>query len=717
MKDKGQLGDLIKTEVKALHSDGLITSSRVWLEVGDVMSKDVLTITSAETVVSATKMMSENKVSCIIVVDNGRAVGILTEKDFLAKVANRGNDFAKITVAETMSSSLESIPPDLSVFEASKIMDAKHLKQLLVLDEQKQLVGIVTQTDLTRSFTLYSTLEDITKIMSSNVVTVSTKATVAEAAAIMKYHNISCVVVMEGNKVHGIFTDKDFFKKIVVFQKNPNDFRVEQVMSSPVMTIPASHSILGAYRVMDKMRLHRLVVTENDQLRGIVTQTDIFRAMKKNLQEEEEKNLKLIELSKSNVYTLDLDNKVTYVNPALMKLLDVSDKSELINQVFLPERFWVDPEERTRCLGILKNGYVEIDELALKTSKGKRVYFTLFSTYSKNIHGQINGTQGVFHDITDRKEAEESTILAYDELQSANEELKDMQSQLVQNEKMSAIGQLSAGFAHEINTPVGYVSSNFQTLERYISIFKNQLETYNQLIDNIEILSKTELIEKSEAARNLREESRLNFILEDIQELLDDSKEGLGRITSIVQNLRDFSRTNAPDSIEEYDLNNGIETTLNVARNEIKYDANIQTEFSGVPLISCNSGQINQVFLNIFVNAAQAIKSQEKEGMGTLTIKTFADDAEVTCEISDDGPGIAEDNLQKIFNPFFTTKPMGKGTGLGLSISHDIIVNKHKGKLFVESTVGEGTKFIIKLPINREQPANREEVLMEVEDK
>ena len=140
---------------------------------------------------------------------------------------------------------------------------------------------------------------------------------------------------------------------------------------------------------------------------------------------------------------------------------------------------------------------------------------------------------------------------------------------------------------------------------------------------------------------------------------------------------------------------------------EIKYDTDVKTEFSEVPLVFCNSGQINQVFLNILINAAHAIKSHEKDNRGTITIRTYASDDSVICEICDDGPGIPPDKVSKVFDPFFTTKPPGKGTGLGLSVSYDIIVNKHKGEFLVDSTVGEGTKFTIKLPMSTEE--NKEE--------
>ncbi|MBA7620049.1 Adaptive-response sensory-kinase SasA [subsurface metagenome] len=314
--------------------------------------------------------------------------------------------------------------------------------------------------------------------------------------------------------------------------------------------------------------------------------------------------------------------------------------------------------------------------------------------------GSKDMSVGLFIDITERKKAEEAAELAYKKLEEANMELKQVQSQMVQSEKLASIGELAAGVAHEMNNPVGFVASNFETLENYIKKIQSLLETYGELVKQIETSEKTELLNKAHDIDQSRDDMKIDFILGDIQGLLDDSKEGLDRVTNIIQNLRDFSRIDQPGSLDEYNLNDGIGSTLVVARNEIKYDTDIKTDLGELPHISCNSGQINQVFLNILVNAAQAIKSQERDDKGTITIRTYASDDEVVCEISDDGPGIPADKLSKVFDPFFTTKPAGKGTGLGLSVSYDIIVNKHNGKLLSESTVGEGAKFTIKLPIN-----------------
>ncbi|TKJ34144.1 MAG: hypothetical protein CEE38_18960 [Planctomycetes bacterium B3_Pla] len=306
------------------------------------------------------------------------------------------------------------------------------------------------------------------------------------------------------------------------------------------------------------------------------------------------------------------------------------------------------------------------------------------------------------------KQAEESVRCAYKELDNTHKELKETQSQLIQNEKLASIGQLAAGVAHEMNTPVGFVVSNFGTLENYVNKFLKLLDGYKEVAELVDTGTKEQRLTKLQEITEIHDKMKIDFILKDIQGLFDDSREGLDRITNIVQNLRDFSRIDKPGSRDEYNINKGIEATLIVARNEIKYDADIKTDFSEVPLIFCHSGQINQVFLNILVNAAQAIKSQERDGNGTITIRTYSSEDNVVCEIADDGPGIPPETLSKIFDPFFTTKPAGKGTGLGLSVSYDIIANKHNGELLVDSKIGGGTKFTIKLPIGTKENDEQE---------
>ena len=302
-------------------------------------------------------------------------------------------------------------------------------------------------------------------------------------------------------------------------------------------------------------------------------------------------------------------------------------------------------------------------------------------------------------DITERKKAEDTLRKTYEELEKAHTEMKNMQDHLVQKEKLASIGQLAAGVAHEMNTPVGFVASNFETLEKYIGKFKSLLSMYSEIADNVSTADKEQLDAKLTEIKNKAANMKMDFILRDVDELFKESKEGLSRVTSIIQNLRDFSRIDQVGTSNEFDINKGIEATLVVARNTIKYFVDVATEFSSLPLVRCNTSQMNQVFLNIIVNAAQAIESQKRKSKGNIKIKTYSTAEHVVCEIEDDGPGMPPEVKEKIFDPFFTTKPPGKGTGLGLNVSYDIIVNKHKGELLVDSVVGKGTKFKIKLPI------------------
>jgi PAS domain S-box-containing protein len=398
-----QFNDSIKSEINDIPSDHLITSSRNWLEAGDVMSKDIITISPDQCVFSAAKIMSDNHISCIIVTDNENVAGIITETDILKRVAANENNFVKIRVAEIMSSPVECIPRNLSVLKASRIMIKKHIKRLPIL-EGKKLVGIVTQTDLARTLTSYGMWKNAVDIMSRDVERVQTSNTVAEAVEVMASHNVSCVLVLEGNEPKGIFTERDLLRKVVSLQKEPARLKMEKVMSCPVISIPPDCSAFEASKIMEKMKIRRLIVMEDKQLYGILTQTDIFITVKKKLKEQEEQNFSMLQQSESNIYTLDLDGKITYVNPAFMKLLEVSDPGELIGKTFLPEQFWFDQKDRSQFLEEQKKDSIKAKELTLKTSKGRRIYVTLFSTSTKNVHGETNGSQGILYDITEKKE-------------------------------------------------------------------------------------------------------------------------------------------------------------------------------------------------------------------------------------------------------------------------------------------------------------------------
>ncbi len=271
------------------------------------------------------------------------------------------------------------------------------------------------------------------------------------------------------------------------------------------------------------------------------------------------------------------------------------------------------------------------------------------------------------------------------------EQLSEAQDQLLQQEKMASIGQLAAGVAHEINNPVGYVSANINSLNGYLDDLFELFEEYKKL----ELLLPEDSPERIKVAE-VKKQIDLDFIKEDIDDLLGESAEGIKRVKQIVQDLKDFSHV---DKVEwqRADLKQGIESTLNIVANEIKYKAEIIKEYDNIPAIACVPSQINQVILNLLVNAGHAI---EERGTITIRLKQLNEE-QVYIEVEDTGKGISEGNLKKIFNPFFTTKPVGKGTGLGLSLSYSI-AEKHNGKLTVKSEVGVGTKFRLILPVEQE---------------
>lgn len=269
---------------------------------------------------------------------------------------------------------------------------------------------------------------------------------------------------------------------------------------------------------------------------------------------------------------------------------------------------------------------------------------------------------------------------------------RQMETQLVQSEKMASLGVMAAGVAHEINNPIGFVSSNLRTLADYFATFTGLLDNYEHLATAAlqGNLAAVQALHAQIVERRQRED--VEYIRGDVSNLLSESSDGLQRVKEIVQNLRSFARLDEAE-IKEADVNECLETTLKVVWNELKYKAAVVKELSPLPLLRCHPGQLNQVFVNLLVNAGQAIAEH-----GTITLRSFATAEHIVVQIADTGSGIAPENLSRLFTPFFTTKGVGKGTGLGLSISYGI-VQKHNGTIEVESTVGVGTQFTIRLPL------------------
>ena len=276
-------------------------------------------------------------------------------------------------------------------------------------------------------------------------------------------------------------------------------------------------------------------------------------------------------------------------------------------------------------------------------------------------------------------------------LQSANMDLKEAQTQLLQAEKMASVGQLAAGVAHEINNPVGFVSSNLSTLSDYISTYQLLFAEMQSVINTTDDLERTQ---KLTQLKQRFEQHDIDFINEDVDPLIRESSEGLERVSEIVKGLKLFSRIDS-DEKQWFDINDCVRTTLSMVNNKLKYISDVEVELSALPRVFINVGKISQVITNLLINAGQAIEATQKHGK--ISISTNADSKNIYIHIEDTGGGIKPEHIDKLFNPFFTTKPEGQGTGLGLSISFGI-AEEHGGKLSVTSEDGKGSRFTLSLP-------------------
>lgn len=302
--------------------------------------------------------------------------------------------------------------------------------------------------------------------------------------------------------------------------------------------------------------------------------------------------------------------------------------------------------------------------------------------------GQLTHFVGVQNDVTDREEARRETAAKQIELEKALERLKETQSMLIHSEKMNALGQMVAGVAHEINNPVAFVASNMHALKQMAEDLKG---AYEQLNTAVAASGNEDL---KALARKLSQEADVDFISEDLDDLINSSIDGLKRVKGIVGSLRNFSRL---DEAEEKvaSMKECIESTLEIAGSVVRNRLVIDCQLIDLSPIKCRPSELNQVFLNLIMNAAQAVKED-----GRLEIKGSETTDALVLTFTDNGIGMDAATQEKIFNPFFTTKPVGEGTGLGLSIAYKIISDGHNGKITVDSEVGKGTSFTISLPKN-----------------
>ncbi|MFG6486267.1 ATP-binding protein [Roseateles sp. BYS78W] len=341
------------------------------------------------------------------------------------------------------------------------------------------------------------------------------------------------------------------------------------------------------------------------------------------------------------------------------------------------------------AVGALRAGTSLVHEMWMRTWTGRRIWVQLIA-YASNPAGSSPGMWWLLQDHSEVMRAQEELVRNYRNIQETNARLEEAQNQLLQSEKLASIGQLAAGVAHEINNPVGFVNSNLGTLRRYV---EQLLALVNAYAARARGPADAELAALEKAAD-------LDFLAEDLPLLLRESEDGLSRVRKIVQDLKDFSRVDHADW-QDADLNAGLESTLNVVMNEVKYRADVKRQYGTLPPVRCLAGQLNQVFMNLIVNAAHAMPADRR---GVITLATGVAEQGgrdwAWIEVADDGCGMPPEVQRRIFEPFYTTKPVGQGTGLGLSMSFSI-VQKHGGRIEVQSAPGEGTRFRVWVPVAR----------------
>jgi len=430
-----------------------------------------------------------------------------------------------------------------------------------------------------------------------------------------------------------------------------------------------------------------------------------------------QQNMEMLDLANDSIIIRDLDNRINYWNQGSERLYGWT-KLESVGQythILLKTEF---PKSREEVFSeFLAKGYWE-GELIHTKRDGTKITVASRWTLQRDDRGNAIAMLEINNDITQRKQAEAAIHqLAEREREKANqlkqtlEELQRTQTQLIQTEKMSSLGQLVAGVAHEINNPVNFIYGNLSHTNDYIQELIELLRLYKNYYPN-------PVIEIKEYYEN----SEIEFLIEDLPKILSSMKIGTERIRQIVLSLRNFSRFDQAD-MKSVDIHEGIDNTLLILQNRLKAKPNhppieVIKEYGKLPEIECYAGQLNQVFMNIISNAIDALDSYNEQrseqeiknhpSIIKICTSVIAEEIEensqrVLIKIADNGPGITPESKKRLFDPFFTTKPVGKGTGLGLSISYQIVVEKHGGILNCESELGKGTEFYIEIPMTQKQ--------------
>ena len=389
----------------------------------------------------------------------------------------------------------------------------------------------------------------------------------------------------------------------------------------------------------------------------------------------------LIDIMPDRIYAKDLQSRFILANRSVARLMGKKGPEELIGKTdfdFYP------PEMAAEFLAVEREIFqtgeplIAIEQFVPNLPGGEPEWLQTTKVPLRDFEGEVIGLVGIARDVTARKRNEEEIRRQNAELAEANAKLTFAYEQLLRSEQLAGVGHLAAGVAHEISDPLGYVFSAFNAIEARIAEVRALLDSFAE--------SHCAAPEAAAELERIRRKA-------DLGDLLSETRGGLARVSKIVQDLRDFSDTETGEAWGKMDLNYAIDSALNILAGEIRQKADVITAYGEVPLLPCIVSQINQVIINLLLNAEQAIG----EARGTITVRTGVDGDDIWFEVCDTGCGIEKDDLARLFEPFFTTKPVGQGTGLGLPLAFGI-VQRHGGRFEIASEVGQGSTFRVYLP-------------------